>query len=78
MGIAQKLFTFPNGKEVVDFISDELNQIDITNSKPLHPVSLILLDINMPVMDGMETSKTISNMFDQINNRRHPSQLLDE
>ena len=66
MGIADKLSKFSNGKEMVDFIETIIDQININRSDvslPLLPVSLILLDINMPVMDGIEAYKIIQDKF---------------
>lgn len=42
----QKLLTFANGQDMLDF----LNHLDV----PIN-ISLIILDINMPLMGGMET-----------------------
>ena len=52
-----------------------LNGIDVNDSvgdKPLHPISLALLDINMPILNGFETLKQIKEMF-----KRHNTRLND-
>ena len=35
---------------------------------PLQPVSLLLLDINMPIVNGMEALKLIKQKFVELNN----------
>ena len=36
---------------------------------PIQPVRLVLLDINMPVLDGFETLKKVKEIFDAHNAR---------
>ena len=71
MGIADKLFSFSNGKEAVDYINSTLLTIDLAaqeqETRSLLPVSLVLLDINMPIMDGMEAAKKIKDKFQKFN-----------
>ena len=57
MGISHKLITFSDGKEVIDYFEKLLNRLDLQSYEeiPLQPVSLLLLDINMPIINGMET-----------------------
>ena len=72
MGIADKLVKFSNGKEVVDFIEAKIDEIDINRSGarlPLLPVALLLLDINMPVMNGLDASKIIQDKFNYVNEK---------
>lgn len=45
--------TAHNGREVIDFIKKE-------------PVDVVLLDINMPVLNGIETCKILNKEFPQI------------
>ena len=33
----------------------------------IQPITLLLLDINMPVMDGLKTTKSLKEKIDQIN-----------
>ena len=46
---------FSNGKEVVDFFDKLLRDIHSSSkSSYIQPVALVLLDINMPIMTGLE------------------------
>jgi DNA-binding NarL/FixJ family response regulator len=44
--------SFLNGKEVIDFLAEHEKEID-----------LVMLDINMPEMNGIETTRYIRNTF---------------
>ena len=44
----------------------------------MQPVSLLLLDINMPIMDGMEATKLIKEKYKEINERLQSSGLDEE
>ena len=53
---------FSNGQETVQFLDGLLNNIpkkelDGSNCKPFQPIALVLLDINMPILNGFETLK---------------------
>lgn len=56
LGIQDKLVLSITGKEVIDFLDIVLNNMAETNGL-IQPISLILLDINMPIMDGLECLK---------------------
>ena len=62
-----------DGKEVVEYFEeyfDGLNARDQDISEtPLQPVSLLLLDINMPILHGLETLKLVKEMFERHNAR---------
>ena len=66
-----KLFT--NGQQVIQAVENILNNNDATQNK--QPVSLIILDINMPIMDGMETAKRIKQLYDDYNEMLAKSSL---
>ena len=59
---------FSNGKEVVDYF-DELLRLHSEGPKSgsEQPVSLLILDINMPIMDGFETSTRVKTLFNEYN-----------
>ena len=59
---------FANGQEVVDYFDSLLEDIKQNDSQvsrmtPQQPVALLLLDINMPIMSGMEALKAIKEKF---------------
>ena len=61
-----------DGKEVIESLELMLNSIDVNDSignKPLHPITLALLDINMPILNGFETLKQLKEMFNRHNKR---------
>lgn len=37
--------------------------------KPLMPIALIILDINMPMIDGLEAAQLVKERFDELNQR---------
>ena len=70
VGLEDKLLIMSNGKEVVDYIDRIFESIaDNTEEEetPYQPVSLLLLDINMPIMDGLETLKLVKEKFRKLN-----------
>ena len=58
---------FQDGQEVIEFIDELLNEIPArsldTNHLPQQPVALILLDIQMPILTGLETLTLIKKKF---------------
>ena len=54
LGIEDKLVIFGNGKEVVEFFDSILQHPD-----EIQPVSLLILDINMPIYNGMKALKLV-------------------
>ena len=64
LNILDKLKIFSSGTSVVSYVDTLLGDIKTSqdhnfDDRPLHPVSLILLDINMTIMTGMEALKSI-------------------
>lgn len=49
---------------VIDFIASNGN--DMVALLSVHPVKLVLMDIEMPVMDGIAATKEISNQFPEV------------
>ena len=71
LGITERLVIFQNGLEVIDFLNKLLNKetqekLD-ENQDFYQPVSLVLLDINMPIMNGLEALKQIKEQYANIN-----------
>ena len=66
LGKPDKLEMFSDGKETVDFFDGLLNQFEEyrdSSNKTLQPVSLLLLDINMPLVNGIDALKQIKEKF---------------
>ena len=70
LGISDKLVLFSDGKNVVDFINGTLDAISIRDleegEKPLNPITLLLLDINMPVLDGVSVVTALRAMDNDV------------
>ena len=62
---------FSDGKDIVDFIDNLLSNLKAQSNdfsqRPLFPVCLILLDINMPSVHGMEAMNSIKESFKNAN-----------
>ena len=71
IGISNKVAMFSDGKALTDYIDQVLNDLDLSDhvagQRPLWPISLILLDINMPIMNGFDTMKLVKEKFRLIN-----------
>ena len=65
LGIEDKLVVFANGKEVVEYFGSILQDSEIDT---VQPVSLLILDINMPIYNGMKALTLIKEMYQQFNN----------
>ena len=63
-GIASLINNFPGYK--VLFEASNGKDLTLKISKKLHP-DIILLDINMPVMDGLETARWLQEHYPEIN-----------
>ena len=49
---------------------DTLLEQELASTRILQPVSLLLLDINMPVMDGLQALRLIKKKYEQVNDQR--------
>ena len=59
---------FSNGQEVIDYFKELLRLTsESTENVRKQPVAVLLLDINMPLVDGFETSKRVKELFDEYN-----------
>ena len=64
MGISEKLIMFSDGQNVAEYFDGILDALDVDSPRqeglpPHQPVSLLLLDINMPILSGMEALQRI-------------------
>ena len=71
---AEKLQIFSNGQEVIEFLDELLNDIQKENfdksQAPRQPVALVLLDINMPILNGLETLRMIKERYKKLDECR--------
>ena len=63
----EKLKIFSNGQEVIEFLDELLGELHIENldkvQAPRQPVALVLLDINMPILNGLDTLRMIKERY---------------
>ena len=57
MGLQSKLKIFSNGVETVEYFNNVLSHPGLLEIK--QPISLLILDINMPGLNGFECAKQI-------------------
>ena len=81
MGISEKLVLFSDGKNVSDYFDEVLDALDLSYKNAnksqgsdkvnptLQPVALLLLDINMPIMTGMEVMLKLKKKYNEINEK---------
>ena len=66
LGLAKRLVMLSNGQEVIDYcdkLYEDLYRSQTEGELPLQPVALLLLDINMPIKNGIETLLVIKEKF---------------
>ena len=77
--IGQQLISFSNGQDVIDYLQKILDEIKMEDLAyiplPIQPVALVLLDINMPILDGFETLGKTKAVFKEANIRLTANQL---
>ena len=70
LGLLDRFMIFSDGQELVQYFDTLLGDYEKSNCEPqLQPVSLLLLDINMPILDGIETQKLIMEKFQKLHER---------
>ena len=70
IGITDRLVMCSNGQEVVDYFDrllDDVKESQGDRMTPFQPVALLLLDINMPILGGMEALKIIKSKYQRMN-----------
>ena len=69
-GLSRRAEFFRNGQEVVNYFTTLLKNYeqDDLNESRIQPIALLLLDINMPIMTGIEAISIIKKKFRQANN----------
>ena len=74
LGLANRLTMLTDGQKVIDVFERILHDLTYLDSDdledfPYQPVVLLLIDINMPLVDGFEAIKTIKHMYKDVNQR---------
>ena len=78
IGMQGRVSIFSDGQETVSHFerilnSIEYNKIEIESlnatEKAIQPVSLLLLDINMPMLNGFQVLAQVKSMFAQVEQR---------
>ena len=69
---SDNLAVFSDGLETIEYFDKVLSEVvsngfNTFEESSLQPVSLLLLDINMPKMSGIEALKIIKQKYEQIN-----------
>ena len=71
IGKADRLVSLSNGAEVVEYFDKIFEDIKSNPNRPnvtsIQPVALLLLDINMPIMTGIETLTAVKEKFQIFN-----------
>ena len=66
IGLGDKLTMFSNGSDVVQHFDDLLKK-QSSVEMPFQPITMLLLDIQMPIMTGMQTMKLVKEKFERCN-----------
>ena len=74
LNLQERFLTFSDGKQVLDVLEEYLNTLSLIDydpaiKKPMQPISILILDINMPVMDGMECVEKTKTLFSAFNEK---------
>ena len=64
-GLKNRTKFFGNGQQVIEFVDSmtKLEKKSKRDVKKRQPIALILLDINMPILNGFETMATLNERF---------------
>ena len=58
---------FDNGQDALNHISDVLS--NIYRDFHIQPISLLLLDINMPIINGLECAQQVKQLYREVNEK---------
>ena len=78
IGILDQLVLLSDGQEVVDYFDQVLEEVISQHhgeQAAIQPISLLLLDIDMPRLTGMEACALIKKKFEQINAKKEDQNL---
>lgn len=75
LGINDRVSIFSDGQETVQHIERVVNSIEFNcldldsinaSDTAVQPISLLLLDINMPMLNGFQVQTQVKSMFAQV------------
>ena len=69
-----------NGQEAVDQVTrtiDSLEDSILDSSKPFRPVELMILDLQMPVLNGLDAIKKVKQIYERLR-ARHPESQIEK
>ena len=79
LGILNRVMFCRNGEEVVQFFKNFFKELQANTGdlphQTLQPVTLLLMDINMPIKNGLEATREVKELFD-LNNEPQAKPLL--
>ena len=68
VGLSKRLVMFQNGQEVLEFLERYQDNHEQSDQNVVYqPISLLLLDINMPVLNGLQTLPLVKKRFADLN-----------
>ena len=67
LSLKNKLVMLSNGQEACTFFEAALNDIQTSKPSAQRHVALLLIDINMPIMTGMQAVKIIRQKYEELN-----------
>ena len=80
-GIKDQFVMLSNGQEVIDYCEKQFEEIlykQDTEETPCQPISVLLLDINMPMLNGIEALILLKEKFKQYNSNLLAAQAKRE
>ena len=74
VGLQEGFTIVSNGQEVLDSIDEVLAPFEeepFEKTDKIQPIALLLLDINMPIMNGFDVLPLVKAKYDAINMKRN-------
>ena len=71
LGLRERTRVFENGQQVIECLDKQIESALASKDGQLQwPVALVILDINMPILNGFETMAQINARFAQVSQER--------
>ena len=70
LGITNDVILLSNGQEACDYFETSLTEFQAEGEPTKQPITLLLIDINMPIMTGMEAVEHIKQKYERLNQSR--------